>query len=126
MIREGQADERSNCHGWVFAGGRYILSGDDVDLILTENQYSKQQHPQPGDLAVYRNNGAIAHTAVVVYVTQGQPVMVRGKWGNLGVFLHPADKSPYGTDYTFYRSQRSGHLLVNQTASNPLSSVVVE
>jgi len=126
VIREGKADERSNCHGWVFAGGRYILSGDDVDLILTENQYTQQKSPQPGDLAIYRNNGAASHTAVVMYVTQGQPVMVRGKWGNLGVFLHPAEKSPYGNDYTFYRSPRSGHRLVNQTTINPLSPGVVE
>ena len=120
VIREAQADERSNCHGWVFAGGRYILAGDDVDLILTENQYAKQISPQPGDLAVYRNNGVVCHTAIVMYVTQGQPVMVRGKWGNLGVFLHPADKSPYGNDYTFYRSPRSGHILVNQTRVIPV------
>jgi hypothetical protein len=126
VIREAQADERSNCHGWVFAGGRYILSGDDVDLILTENLYTKQASPQSGDLAIYRNNGTVAHTAVVMYVTQGQPVMVRGKWGNLGVFLHPADKSPYGNDYTFYRSPRNGHLLVNKTASNSHSSGGVE
>ena len=126
VIREAQADERSNCHGWVFAGGRYILAGDDVDLILTENQYAKQISPQPGDLAVYRNNGVVCHTAIVMYVTQGQPVMVRGKWGNLGVFLHPADKSPYGNDYTFYRSPRSGHILVNQSTSNPRSSGAVE
>lgn len=126
VIREGQADERSNCHGWVFAGGRYILSGDNVDLILTENQYTKQESPQPGDLAIYRNNGVICHTAIVMYVTAGQPVMVRGKWGNLGVFLHPADKSPYGNDYDFYRSPRNGHILVKLAPNNPISSGVVD
>jgi hypothetical protein len=126
VIREGQADERSNCHGWVFVGGRFILSGEDVDRILTENQYAKQSAPQPGDLAVYRNNGAVAHTAIVMYVSAGRPVLVRGKWGTLGVFLHPADKSPYGNDFSFYRSPRDGHRLVNVTANNSLSSGVGE
>ena len=38
--------------------------------------------------------------------------MVEGKWGAMGVFLHQADKSFYGTDIAFYRSARTGHLLV--------------
>jgi len=40
----------------------------------------------------------------------------------MGVFLHPADKCFYGTDYTFYRSVRTGHLLVGvggSPAPNP-------
>ena len=40
-----------------------------------------------------------------------QPVMVEGKWGAMGTFLHPADKSIYGAEYAFYRSARGGHLL---------------
>jgi hypothetical protein len=55
--------------------------------------------------------GQIAHTAVVRYVTEGQPVIVEGKWGPFGVFLHAADRSIYGTDYTFHRSPRHGHIL---------------
>jgi hypothetical protein len=58
-------------------------------------------------------------------VAEGQPVLVESKWGNLGVFLHPADKTPYGTEFTFYRSARSGHLLVGvggptHTETNPI------
>jgi hypothetical protein len=111
VIRRTPADDRSNCHGWVFTGGRFRVSGEDVEVILKENGYYEHNEPQPGDLIVYRQGGAISHTAVVQYVTEGKPVLAESKWGNLGVFFHPANKSPYGTDYAFYRSARQGHLL---------------
>jgi hypothetical protein len=111
VIRRGAASDHSNCHGWVFAGGRFILSPDDVELILRENGYTEVQEPHAGDLVIYRRDNAIVHSAIIRYVTEGQPVLVEGKWGVLGVFLHPADASVYGNDYTFYRSHRSGHLL---------------
>jgi hypothetical protein len=111
VIRKGGATDESNCHGWVFTGGKFILSPDDVELILKENGYEEVHQPQVGDVIVYRSSGTIAHTAIVRYVAEGQPVLVEGKWGNLGVFLHAADKSTYGTEYTFHRSTRSGHLL---------------
>ncbi|HVL13617.1 MAG TPA: hypothetical protein VM529_13700 [Gemmata sp.] len=128
VIRRGPADERSNCHGWVFTGGRYYLGPDEVALILKENGYQEVHQPQPGDVAIYRQHGIISHTALVRYVTEGQPILVEGKWGTLGVFLHPADRSGYGTDYTFYRSGRTGHLLAGlggpatSTATQPVIS----
>src|SRR5205814_5179428 len=30
VIRRGSADDSSNCHGWVFAGGRFHISGEAV------------------------------------------------------------------------------------------------
>ena len=77
-----------------------------------------------GDLVVYRQGSTISHTAVVRYVTEGQPVLVEGKWGTLGVYLHPADKSFYGTEFTFHRSGRSGHLLVGMGGSPGPSEVL--
>jgi len=112
VIRRGGPTDHSNCHGWVFTGGKFLLSPDDVELILKENGYQETQEPRGGDLVVYRREGAVVHTAIVRYVTEGQPVLVEGKWGAMGVFLHPADKSFYGTEFTFYRSARNGHLLV--------------
>ena len=111
VIRRGPGGDQSNCHGWVFADGKFRLSPDDVQLILDENGYRAVFKPRPGDVVVYRTNGTIAHSAIVRYVTTGQPVLVEGKWGALGIFLHPVDKSAYGTDYSFYRSPRAGHLL---------------
>lgn len=112
LIRRAAPDDTSNCHGWVFTGGKFYLSPEDVEAILKENGYQEVQQPQSGDLVVYRHTGAIAHTAIVRYVTEGRPVLVEGKWGALGVYVHPADKSFYGAEYTFHRSARSGHLLV--------------
>jgi hypothetical protein len=111
VIRRGAVGDRSNCHGWVFTGGRFLMSGADVELILKENGYREDRGPRAGDLVVYRQGGVIVHTAVVRYVSEGEPVLVESKWGELGVFLHPADKSPYGSKYTFHRSTRHGHLL---------------
>jgi hypothetical protein len=112
VMRRGPIGDHSNCHGWVFAGGRFWLNPDDVELILKENGYAEAAEPQVGDVVIYRNGGVISHSAVVRYVAEGQPAMVEGKWGQLGVFLHPADKSCYGTSYTFYRANRASHLLV--------------
>jgi hypothetical protein len=63
-------------------------------------------------LVVYRQNNTIAHTAVVRFLSEGQPILVESKWGSLGLFLHPIEKSAYGTEFTFHRSPRAGHLLV--------------
>jgi hypothetical protein len=124
VIRRGAATDASNCHGWVFTGGKFYLGPDDVELILKENGYQEVQQPLAGDLIVYRQAGTVSHTAIVRYVTEGQPVLVEGKWGTLGVYLHPADKSFYGTEYTFHRSGRSGHLLVGLGGSPGPSETV--
>jgi len=127
VIRHSVADERTNCHGWVFTGGKFILSGAEVNLILTENGYTEQKTPQPGDLVIYRTSGSVVHSALVQCVAEDQPVLVRSKWGSLGVFVHPIDKSPYGTDHTFYRSPRAGHLLtIMPAASNNVPSTASE
>lgn len=111
VIRTGTVDERVNCHGWVFTGGQYLLTGAEVDTIIRDNNYHEEATPAPGDLVVYRALGEVTHTAVVQYVTEGLPVLVKGKWGNLGIYIHPVDKSPYGSDFKYYRSSRAGHLL---------------
>ena len=129
VIRRSGPHDNSNCHGWVFTGGKFWLSPDDVEQIVKENGYTEVHEPQPGDLVLYRQGGSIAHSAVVRYVTEGQPVLVEGKWGTMGVFVHPADKSCYGTEYTFYRSGRPSHLLVGlggSPAPNPGATAVTE
>jgi hypothetical protein len=117
VIRREQPTEGSNCHGWVFTGGRFWVGGEAVEGILKENGYAEVSNPAPGDLVVYRRGETVLHTAVVRYVTGGLPVLVEGKWGALGVYLHPVDRSCYGTEYTFYRSPRPGHLLAGRESS---------
>ncbi len=130
VIRRGPADESSNCHGWVFTGGQFIVSSDDVNRIVQENGYEAVQEPLPGDLVVYRVSGNVVHTGIVRYVSAGQPVLVESKWGRLGVYLHPAEHTVYGVDFTCYRSSRSNHLLrgLNSTSSvtDTKSTVVIE
>jgi hypothetical protein len=111
VIRRQPADDRANCHGWVFTGGRFWVSGSEVETILAENGYRPVADPRPGDLVVYRRDGAVAHTAVVRYVSPGMPVLVEGKWGATGVYLHAADESIYGTAFTYYRADRATHVL---------------
>jgi hypothetical protein len=116
VIRLAPADDVSNCHGWVFTGGKYWVGGKQVDPILTENGYSHVLAPAAGDLIVYRDSdGNVTHSAVVRATPAGLAPLVESKWGCLGVFLHPVDKSPYGTDFTCYRSPRVGHLLAGLT-----------
>jgi hypothetical protein len=111
LIRNQPPDETSNCHGWVFTGGKYWLGPEMVAKILTENNYEPVVVPQVGDVVIYRNNTGIVHTAIVRYVGGDVPI-VEGKWGWMGVFLHPVDHSCYGQEYTYYRSPREGHLIV--------------
>ena len=120
MIRRGPADERTNCHGWVFAGGQFWVPGEAVELILSENGYRPVADPRPGDLAVYRRGGAVVHTAVVRYAAAADvPALVEGKWGSAGVYLHAPDESLYGADFVFYRSARDGHLLAGLGGPSP-------
>ena len=121
VIRSEPATDRSNCHGWVFTGGRYWITGTEVDRILTENHYQVVAESQPGDLVVYRAGPNVLHTAIVRYVSAGQPVLVEGKWGCTGVFLHSVDKSIYGTNFKYYRSPREGHILAGLLSPAPNS-----
>ncbi len=120
IIQHEPANDVSNCHGWVFTGGRYWVLGRSIDSILQQNNYEPTKSPRPGDLVVYRNDAKVSHTAIVRYVTDGMPVLVEGKWGALGVYLHAVDQSCYGRNYNFYRSPRIGHKL-NETL--PLPSI---
>jgi len=112
IIRRGAASDECNCHGWVFTGGKYHVLGRHVPAILTDNGYRPASTPAAGDLCVYRNDtDTVTHTAVVRAVADDGTVLVEGKWGRMGIYLHPANKSCYGTEYTFYHTTRSGHLL---------------
>jgi hypothetical protein len=111
LIRTSSPTDVANCHGWVFAGGRYWVEGSQVDTILSENGYAPVKSPQPGDLVIYRAETGVNHTGMVRYVADGQPVLVESKWGSMGVYLHRVSDSVYGTSFKYYRSPRTGHVL---------------
>jgi hypothetical protein len=116
VIRTSPVNDSCNCHGWVFTGGRYWLSQDDVEHILVDNDYVLVTDPRPGDLVIYRSAEFITHTAVVRAIVDGMPPLVEGKWGWMGVFLHGVGDSTYGTNYGYYRSERNGHLIAGLDA----------
>ena len=82
-------------------------------MILEDNGYRQIKVPQAGDLVIYRDDSAvITHAGRVAFVlNEGQP-MIESKWGYQGVFLHRPDGSPFGLNWTYYRSSRPNqHLL---------------
>lgn len=111
VIRTALPDDRVNCYGWLFTGGRYWIPGSAMGTILRENGYKPVKEPAVGDLVAYRSGDGIAHLGVVRYVSANRPPLVEGKWGASGVFLHQVDRSIYGREYAYLRSPRPGHLL---------------
>jgi hypothetical protein len=106
FIRTGPANDACNCHGWVFTGGRYWLSPDDVSRILEDNGYAEVSNPRVGDLVIYRKSGTIIHSALVRAAESNSNVLVESKWGWMGSFLHRVSDTCYGHDFTFYRTSR--------------------
>ena len=105
--------QHCNCHGYVFTGGQFCLSGQDVDAILEDNGYQPVSRVQANDVAVYRDSsGRITHTGIVRGLAGDQVILVESKWGLAGRFIHPHDRHPYNDHQcTFYRSPRAGHLV---------------
>jgi hypothetical protein len=112
LIHRGEADSSSNCHGWVFTGGRFLLRGVGVERILQGNGYSVVSTPSAGDIVIYRNeSGNILHTGLVQGVLNEGTVIIESKWGTDQRFLHLPEDQPYSTSFAYYRSDRTGHLI---------------
>lgn len=126
VIRTAPPDDRVNCYGWLFTGGRHWVPGSAMGAILRENGYKPVKAPAVGDLVAYRNGEAIVHLGVVRYVSPQRPAIVEGKWGASGVFLHQVDRSIYGGDYLFLRSPRAGHLLEGLPPETPRGGSRIE
>jgi hypothetical protein len=118
FIRTGNADDRYNCHGWVFTNGLYWIKGEQVEQIIKENGYQQVSEPRENDLAIFRSEkGAIVHSGLVRALTRGGLVLIESKWGRAGRFLHSPDFNLYGGTCTFYHSSRPGHCLHGLTDS---------
>jgi len=111
-IRLAPADVAYNCHGWIFAAGRYFVSDEFVEAILVDNGYTQVAVPQAHDLAIYRDDkGLINHSGVVRLAGEAGLVLIESKWGWLGRYLHTPEAQPYSEHCSYYRSERRGHLL---------------
>ena len=114
FIRLTEPDSMANCHGWVFTGGQYGIRDPEVAGILADNDYAEVAEPREGDLAIYFRGDQISHSGLVRLADKKSPILVESKWGPFGVYLHPVEKHPWPGPCKFYRSARSGHLLVVQ------------
>jgi hypothetical protein len=119
LIRTAPPELSHDCHGWVFTAGRYWVRGRDVDAILQDNGYRKVSVPQPGDVVVYRDvSGAVLHTALV-RVAAADNILVEGKWGPLGRYIHPVADQVYGDRFEYYHTDRPRHTLRGVEESSP-------
>jgi len=113
VIQTAPASNAYNCHGWIFAGGRFWVRGANVAQILKENGYRPAGEPRPGDVAVFRDaTGEVSHSALVRSAGPGGAVILESKWGQMGRYLHRATEHAYSSHHcTYYRSSREGHVL---------------
>lgn len=120
VIPVADPDARSNCHGWVFTGGRYWVRAKHIDLILADNGYALVDEPAVDDVVIYRDvTGAVTHTGLVRGVARDGRALVESKWASYGRFLHLVGDHPYGGKAAFYHSARPGHLLRGLEAASP-------
>ncbi len=111
-ILRSDGRHQSNCHGWVFAEGKFIVRNEDVPIILSENGYSQTDEPRINDVVVYYDtDGNVLHTAIVRAMYDGEHPLVEGKWGPTAVYLHLVDQQPYSSRYSYWRTTRSSHAL---------------
>jgi hypothetical protein len=112
LIKRSDLNTSSNCHGWVFASGDYLILSRDVEAILYDNGYAIISEPQVNDIAIYRtSNGVVNHTALVCAVLSDGSVLLESKWGIDQRFIHLPDNQPYSKHYDFYRTSRGSHTI---------------
>lgn len=112
VIQRDGPDQRSNCHGWVFMAGRFLLTGNHVAQILEDNDYQAVSTPAPGDVVIYRNDmNEIVHTGLVAGILADQSIMIESKWSVGSRFLHAPEAQPYSPQFTYYRTTRPSHSL---------------
>lgn len=112
VIAVAPPSDQTNCHGWVFTGGKFVIRGFAVDSILADNGYWEVDAPSAGDLIVYRDgDGVPTHTGIVKATGGDGFVLIESKWGFDGLFLHEPQNQCYAQEFAYYRSPRSGHLL---------------
>jgi hypothetical protein len=126
-IRQTEPDVVSNCTGWVFAGAQAWIQCRDVQAILDDNGYQPVKSVRAGDLVIYRDTAnVITHAGcVVARLEDGRP-LIQSKWGHQGVFLHLPNGTPYGDNWSFYHSSRSGHQLASLPSGDSSNRVATE
>jgi hypothetical protein len=123
VIVRGDPDTSSNCHGWVFTGGEFLLDLHGIKTILEDNGYQRCTSPQPGDVIIYYLSGdVVSHTGVVSGVLHDGTVLIESKWGIEGRYLHRPEDQPYSETFAYYHSDRGGNTIaIREVPSNSLA-----
>jgi hypothetical protein len=121
VIRVADSTAASNCHGWVFTGGKCGIPSTSVDWILADNGYAMVPDAEQGDVIVYRDEyGRVLHTGLVRLAAADGLILIESKWGPLGRFIHPPESQPYGHNFAYYRSLRPNHeIRLERTEAKP-------
>jgi hypothetical protein len=119
-----RAADLFNCHSFATTGGQ----GDLFDPFMREThphwlnnpmyrltngpftQLQTWQQVHPGDVVVYRKDGAVTHTGVVREVdANGNPTLIESKFGTLGLYEHQPFDVPgsYGEPTEFFRPDQA-------------------
>jgi RHS repeat-associated protein len=96
---------KSNCHGYTFAGGLYVINDSVVKDILEHDKYNERKSgetPEVGDVAIYVNkNHDVVHSAKVTGVEVDESgntvITVKGKSG-----IHAPKQSKAEDNYHEY------------------------
>lgn len=114
-----KATGRYNCHGLTFGARRTCIDDpSSIAKILGDDGYRLVESTGvlPGDVVLYYDrDGTVSHSGIVVDVPDILPRFVRvvSKWGVAGAeYLHWVHRSPYGSDYKFYRVDHSGESII--------------
>lgn len=112
LIVRAEPTSDSNCHGWVFTGGKFLMRGENVKQILADNGYTQVTLPEENDIIIYRtSDGGISHTGLVKTVLSDRTILIESKWGVDGRFLHRPENQPYSQEFEYYRCSRPSHLI---------------
>lgn len=66
-----------NCHGYTFADGKYCIDDRVIENYLTKTSLLENTAtPKVGDVAIYRVNGSVVHSARVTSVDKAGLVKV--------------------------------------------------
>ena len=110
LTRTSPPTSESNCHGWVFLRGKFLIFAEQVESILRENGYRQVAEPSVGDVIIYRDpSGEILHSGLVWWVGADGQALIQSKFGISGRYLHAPLDQPYGDRFCYYRADRRRH-----------------
>ena len=96
------ASSTYNCMGMIFASRRSWIETDHLNLIFTDDDYTKLSsfiYAELGDIVVYYNDENAVHVAIIIEITLDASIgqrnfRVLSQWGLACEWLHDIDDVP--------------------------------